>query len=77
MEWEVFFENFLDRDWKGKNPVAVSLLGDYFSQYVHVTRICIEIYGTACSLGLPLFASQIPYVRQVSTEITYKKITPE
>lgn len=53
VEWEVFFESFLDRDWKGQNPMAVSLLGDYFSQCVHVTHICIEIYSTACSLGLP------------------------
>lgn len=71
------FESFLDRDWKGQNPVAVSLLGDYFSQCVHVTHVCIEIYSTACSLGLPIFASQIPCVRQVNTEISYKKITLE
>lgn len=77
MEWEVFFESFLDRDWKGQNPMAVSLLRDYFSQCVHVTHVCIEIYSTACSLGLPIFASQIPCVRQVSTEISCKKITPE
>lgn len=24
VEWEVFFESFLDRDWKGQNPMAVS-----------------------------------------------------
>lgn len=77
VEWEVFFESFLDRDWKDQNPMAASLLGDYFSQCAHVTHICIEIYSTACSLGLPIFANQISCVRQVSTEISYKKTTPE
>lgn len=73
----MFFEIFLDRDWKGQNPMAVSLLGDYFSQCGHVAHVCIEIHSTACSLGLPIFASQRPCVRQVSTEISYKKIAPE
>lgn len=69
VQWEVFFESFLGRDWKGQNPMAVSLLGDYFSQYVNVTHVCIEIYSTACSLRLPIFASQIPCVRQVRDTI--------
>lgn len=59
VEWEVFFESFLDRDWKGQNPMATSLMGDYFSQCVHVTHVCIEIYSTTCSSRLPIFANQI------------------
>lgn len=68
VEWEVFFESFLDRDGKVKIP-WLSLPGDYFSQCVNVTDVCIEIYSTACSLGLPIFASQIPCVRQVRDSI--------